>query len=149
MLDRTSGANVVVRIPAEHYEIGVGAMLVLLGAWSVQSARRVRDGEPHPNHERSHRGVTLVGFFHGLAGTSAVVVLVPLTLLDRVAAGLGYLAAFGIGVTAAMTLYAMAAAVAMRRAADRSRVWGARAAMGVGAAAMAIGVIWMARAWTA
>ena len=54
--------------------------------------------------------------------------------------------ALGLGVTAAMTLFAMAAAVAMRRAADRSRIWGRRAAIGVGAAAMLTGFVWIARA---
>ena len=130
-------------------EVGVGVMLVLLGAWAIQSARRARDAGGSKPHEHSHRGVTVVGFFHGLAGTSAAVVLVPITLLDHVAAGIGYLAAFGFGVTVAMTLYAMAAAVAMRRAADRSREWGVRAAIAVGVGAMLTGVVWIVRASTA
>jgi hypothetical protein len=67
-------------------------------------------------------------------------------MLDRASAGIGYLAAFGIGVTAAMTLFAMVAAVAVRRAAERSDLWGRRAAALVGSAAMITGVIWITRA---
>lgn len=123
-------------------EMAVGAMLVLLGAWGILSARRcLRD----PAAPHAHRGVTVVGFLHGLAGTSAALALVPITMLER-AAGIGYLAAFGLGVTAAMTLFAMVAALAMRRAADRSRVWGRRAAVAVGAAAMLTGIVWIVRA---
>ena len=126
-------------------EVAVGAMLVVLGAWGILSARRLREpAEPHAPH--AHRGVTLVGFLHGLAGTSAAVALVPITMLERTAAGIGYLAAFGLGVTVAMTLFAMVAALAMRRAADRSRLWGRRAAVTVGAAAMLTGAVWIVRA---
>ena len=132
-------------------EAAVGGMLVVLGVWAILSARRlthqaVSDARPTAH---AHRGVTLVGFLHGLAGTSAAVALVPITMLDRTAAGLGYLAAFGLGVTVAMTLFAMVAAVAMRRAADRSRLWSRRAATGVGAAAILTGVVWMLRAASA
>jgi len=128
-------------------EAVVGAMLVGLGIWALVSARRMHR-HPH-GHEHDRHGITVVGFLHGLAGTSAAVALVPITMLDRTAAGLGYLAAFGLGVTVAMTLFAMVAAVAMRRAADRSRLWSRRAATGVGAAAILTGVVWMLRAASA
>lgn len=127
-------------------EVAVGVMLMLLGGWAIVSARRLGADPVRADHGHDHRGATAVGFLHGLAGTSAAVALVPVTMLDRTAAGIGYLAAFGLGVTVAMTLFAMVAAVAMRRAADRSRVWGRRAAVGVGVAAILTGAVWVARA---
>ena len=137
-------------------EAVVGAMLVGLGVWALVSARRMRrhaEGQAHdsahthdPGHD--HHGITVVGFLHGLAGTSAAVALVPVTMLDRTSAGIGYLAAFGIGVTTAMTLFAMVAAVAVRRAAERSHLWGRRAAALVGSAAIITGALWITRAIT-
>lgn len=83
---------------------------------------------------------------HGLAGTSAVVALVPVTLIDRLDVGFGYLAAFGVGVTTGMVLYATVAAYAMREAAARSVAWGRRMAMGVGVAGILVGGWWVIRA---
>ena len=135
-------------------EAVVGAMLVGLGIWALVSARRMRrhaaghQTTDADDHGHDHHGITVVGFLHGLAGTSAAVALVPVTMLDRTSAGIGYLAAFGIGVTAAMTLFAMVAAVAVRRAAERSDLWGRRAAALVGSAAMITGALWITRALT-
>lgn len=128
-------------------EAAVGAMLAALGIWAVLSARKLHLRTAAEDGDRASRGgITLVGFLHGLAGTSAVVALVPVTMMDRVGVGLGYLAAFGIGVTLAMTLFAVAAAAAMRRAAERSIIWGRRVAMGVGVAGIVTGVVWVGRA---
>lgn len=126
-------------------ETAVGAMLVTLGCWALLSARKLHlhSAEGHGHFDE---GVTVVGFLHGLAGTSAAVALVPVTMLDHAGAGVGYLAAFGAGVTLAMTLFAMAAAAAMRRAAERSVTWGRRAAAAVGSAAVVTGVVWIVRA---
>ena len=100
--------------------------------------------DAHAGHE--HGGITLVGLMHGLAGTSAVVALVPVTMLQSLSVGLGYLVMFGVGVTAAMTLFAMAAAYAMRHAAARSLVWGRHAARVVGTAGVVVGAWWVLRA---
>ena len=154
-------------------EAVVGVMLVGLGAWAVVSARKLHlhdaaahgghahlhlhrgaglvHGHPHdglqgsgPGH--AHGGITLVGFLHGLAGTSAVVALVPVTLIGRTGVGFGYLVAFGVGLTAAMTVFALVAALAMRQAAEHSLVWGRRAAMAVGIAGIVAGIVWVIRA---
>jgi|SRR5688500_16623120 cytochrome c biogenesis protein CcdA len=127
-------------------EAVVGAMLVGLGIWALVSARRMHR-HPH-GHEHDRHGITVVGFLHGLAGTSAAVALVPVTMLDEVGAGIGYLAAFGVGVTLAMTLFAMVAAIAVRRAVEQSEVWGRRAAALVGSAAIVTGAVWIVRALT-
>jgi ABC-type nickel/cobalt efflux system permease component RcnA len=83
---------------------------------------------------------------HGLAGSSAVVALVPVTLVDRLAIGAGYLVAFGIGTTLAMTLFALATAAAMRQAASRSLEWGKRISAAVGLAGVGVGIWWIVRA---
>ena len=163
-----------VRWPSRWDALGealVGAMLVGLGAWALVSVRRIHlhSVEEHGGHahlhvhgtgaehthahahearspDHSHGGITAVGFLHGLAGTSAVVALVPVTLMTDVRAGLGYLAAFGVGVTLAMTLFAMAAAAAMQRAHARSLSLGRWTVTAVGLAGVVTGLFWIAGA---
>ena len=96
-------------------------------------------------HDHRH-GITLVGLMHGLAGSSGVVALVPVTLIQRLDVGLAYLAAFGVGVTAGMMVYAVVAALAMRQAAARSLAWGRRIAGVVGVAGIGVGFWWVWRA---
>jgi len=109
----------------------------------------------HPHHAVEHterhahhhgHGITLVGMLHGLSGTSAVVALVPVTLMSSALLGLGYLLAFGVGVTAGMTVYAVVAAGAMRTAAEHSLLWGRRIGAGVGVAGIGVGLWWMVTA---
>ena len=103
--------------------------------------------EPEEGHGRHHsHGITLVGMLHGLSGTSAVVALIPVTLMSSALLGLGYLVAFGVGVTAGMTVYAVVAAGAMRTAAERSLVWGRRISAGVGIAGIGVGLWWVVTA---
>lgn len=97
-----------------------------------------------PNHER--HGITMVGLMHGLAGTSAVVALVPVTLMDRKMVGLGYLVAFGLGTVVAMTAYAVVAAVALRRASEGSLTWGRMLGRFVGAGSIGVGMWWIWKA---
>ena len=102
----------------------------------------------HHHHEGhgAHRGMTLVGMMHGLAGTSAVVALVPVTLMDRKLVGLGYLGAFGLGTVLAMMAYAMVAAVAFQRASAASLGWGRALGRFVGVGSIVVGVWWVWRA---
>jgi hypothetical protein len=161
------------RWPERYDAVGeglVGLMLVGLGGWAVAAARKLHlhAAEEHGDHAHlhvhgarghhvhphpaaqpgphDHGGITLVGLLHGLAGTTGVVALVPVTMMDRVGLGLGYLTAFGIGVTLSMTLFAVAASVLMRRATRASLVWGRRSVMLVGVAGIGVGVWWVARA---
>jgi ABC-type nickel/cobalt efflux system permease component RcnA len=149
----------------------VGLMLIGLGLWALASARKLHlhsveehgdhahlhlhalRGPHHHPHDREldsparheHGGITLVGLLHGLAGTAGVVALVPITMMERVALGLGYLAVFGLGVTLAMTVFALVAASAIRRINDRSLRWGRRLVAAIGAFGIVAGVGWMAR----
>ncbi|HEX9166057.1 MAG TPA: hypothetical protein VF862_09110 [Gemmatimonadales bacterium] len=154
-------------------EAAVGLLLIGIGLWSLRSTRNLHVHPPaehgdhlhlhthrppghdtpdhhhqhhhHHPHERSH-GITLVGLAHGLAGTSAVVALVPVTMVDRVSVGIGYLVAFGLGVTVAMTLFASISAVAMKQAAERSLALGRRITSFVGMAGILTGAFWIWRA---
>jgi hypothetical protein len=141
-----------VRVPARIEAAGealVGVVLFGLGAWALWSARKLSGLQPDDQPSASHhdrQGVGVVGVLHGLAGTGAVVALVPITMTDRPAIGFAYLFAFSVGVIAAMTGFAMAAAGAMRHAIGRSLALGRSAARTVGVLGMVIGVWWVARA---
>jgi len=163
-----------VRWPARYESYGealIGLMLVGLGAWALASARKLhlhsaeehgghahlhvhrgpgRHQHPHgpalpPDRPHDHGGITLVGVMHGLAGTTGVVALVPVTLMDRVGLGVGYLLCFGLGVTAAMTLFALVAAGAIRQVSSHSLAWGQRAAMAIGLSGIGVGLWWLGR----
>lgn len=149
-------------------EAAVGVLLIGIGLWALRSTRNLHIHPPaehgdhlhlhtHPDgrvgahahpHIHPHRGhgITLVGLAHGLAGTSAVVALVPVTMVDRMSVGVGYLLAFGIGVTAAMTVFAALSALAMQTAAGRSLALGRRLSGLVAGAGVVTGVFWIWRA---
>lgn len=152
----------------------VGVMLIAVGGWAIRTTRQLHFHPPaeHGDHAHLHahapgsaphrhdhapgqhgdsrhghrRGITLVGLIHGLAGTSAVVALVPVTMVHRTAIGIGYLVAFGIGTIAAMTVFALLASMAMRTAAARSLTLGRRMGVVVGVVGMLVGVWWIVRA---
>jgi ABC-type nickel/cobalt efflux system permease component RcnA len=159
------------RWPERYDALGeglVGLMLIGLGLWAIAAARKLHlhpveehgdhahlhlhgPARPHghahhepDHHSHEHGGITLVGLLHGLAGTTGVVALVPVTMVDRVGLGLGYLTAFGVGVTVAMTLFALAAAAVMRRATAGSLAWGRGAVGLVGGSGIAVGLWWIA-----
>ncbi len=157
-------------------EAAVGVMLVGVGLWALIRARKLhlhppeehgdhahlhahggaevggrRSGEAHGHHHHQHghphgRGITAVGLVHGLAGTSAVVALVPVTMMSRPLVGVLYLVAFGLGTVVAMTGFALAAALAMRQAGHGSLAWARRLGSFAGIGAVAVGVYWIVRA---
>jgi len=143
-------------------ELLVGVMLLFLGARAMRSARRMHlhapallhahDADATVPHAHPHgtlgAGVTWVGLTHGLAGTSAVVALVPALVGSRVA-GFGYLLAFGLGTMAAMSAAAVAAALAVRRAQRTSLAWARTVTLVVGGAALAVGAVWVVRSGAA
>lgn len=104
----------------------VGLMLFALGGWALASARKL-----HLHSSQEHGGHA---HLHLHAGG------------PRVGLGLGYLACFGIGVTVAMSLFALLAAGAMRRANARSLAWGRRVVRLAGGCAMLVGIWWVAGA---
>ncbi len=152
-------------------EFAVGAMMIAIGIWALRSASRLHLHDPqthaangphphahlhshHPSvhpHDHSHAQAgsrhrhlpTLIGAVHGLAGSAAVIVLVPVTLIDQVGAAVGYLSMFGIGTVLAMMTYSALAAVALGRAktVDMLRVIGRATAV----ASFGVGVWWIVR----
>ena len=160
-----------VRWPERYDAVGeavVGLMLIGLGIWALASARKLHLHAPeehgghshlhiHGNGERhghqhgggfpahrphSHGGVTLVGLLHGLAGTTAVVALLPVTMMHRAAMGISYLVMFGVGVTLGMMAFAIVAASAVRRATRQSLSMGRRIVWAVGVCAILVGCWW-------
>lgn len=154
-------------------EAAVGVMLVGVGLWALRRARKLHFHPPEghgdhahlhghgsrvegrgssgPDHGHHHahphgRGITGIGLVHGLAGTSAVVALVPVTLMDRPLVGVAYLVAFGLGTVVAMTAFALAAAAAMHRAGQGSLAWARRLGRFAGAGAILVGGYWLVRA---
>jgi len=121
----------------------------------VEAAGHHHHHDPAPSHPHTHappastsghthgHGITLVGLLHGLAGTTGVVALVPVTLIERTWVGLVYLLAFGAGTIVAMLLFAVVAAFAMHQAAERSLIWGRRIATLVGVGGVLVGVYWI------
>ncbi len=140
-------------------EFLVGLALVAVGIWVIREGLRRRqfhvhwhdhDGQRHVHihshaHDESHthrHKLTVIGMLHGLAGTSGVMVLIPVTLAQSVPGALLYIAAFGAGTTLSMALFCACA--------GRVFVWLARWQTlmrvlrgGVGATSCAVGVFWM------
>jgi hypothetical protein len=131
--------------PASLLEGTVGVALIAVGIWSLRTTRNLHPDQP-AEHVTARRGVTSVGILHGLAGTSAVVALIPVTLLPARTLGIAYLALFGVGVTAGMISFALVAALTMRRAAGSSVLWGQRVASLAGMGSIAVGCWWLGRA---
>lgn len=61
-----------------------------------------------------------MGALHGLAGTGALVIALPLAATESASLAFAYLLTFGVGTTVAMALFGAAAGWAARRAAHRS-----------------------------
>jgi High-affinity nickel-transport protein len=151
-----------VRLPdraAELFELGVSAMLIALGARSIQRALRGRGGaaalHAHGNVVHVHedpeghfhlRSLTiarrplLVGLLHGLAGTGGITAL-ALASMPSVAAALAYVALFSLGSIGGMALLTGAAGVPLARIARRPAAHAALMA-GVGGVSLAVGLLW-------
>lgn len=125
-------------------EGAVGVALVGVGIWSLRTARNLH--LRHPGQHRAHgHAVASLGMMHGLAGTTAVVTLLPVTLLQEPLIGLAYLACFGVGVTMGMGIFALVAAAAMRTAAAGAPAAVERIARLAGIGSIAVGLWWLGR----
>ena len=125
-------------------EGAVGVALVGVGIWSLRTARNLH--LHHPGEHRAHgHAVASLGMMHGLAGTTAVVTLLPVTLLQEPLIGLAYLACFGVGVTMGMGIFALVAAAAMRTAASGAPAAVERIARLAGIGSITVGLWWLGR----
>jgi high-affinity nickel-transport protein len=90
----------------------------------------------------------LVGTIHGLAGSSAVALLVLAAIRDPVWAT-AYLAVFGIGTIAGMMLVTASMASAFQLTDGRSSRWTGRVGLASGLVSVAFGVFMAYRIWIA
>jgi hypothetical protein len=138
----------------------VGGALIALGLWSLSHAVRLRraphthGGTPH-DHLQVQRGPRwmrrlghghasfAVGLLHGVAGSSHFFGVLPALALPTPAASFGYIAAFGVGTVAAMTMFAGAVGRVSTRTAGLAHH---RLMAGTGVAAIAVGCVWIAGA---
>lgn len=157
-----------VRLPEawQHtVDLGVGVLLVVLGLRTLWVLRRERvhfhvhehDGRAHPHfhthlggpdHAHAHtservrgRISFLVGVVHGLAGSGAAAV-VAMTAATSLAAGVGYLLAFGVGTWAGMFLTSLCIAAPTLAALSRwERLYQiVRASAGLASVAVGVGM---------
>jgi high-affinity nickel-transport protein len=102
-------------------ELAVGAMLVLLGGLNLAELRRGGTAEPpapapHPHADLPHRLLLRplgVGLVHGLAGSSAIALLVLTTIHDPAWAA-AYLVLFGVGTLLGMVAISLGLALPLR-----------------------------------
>ena len=159
---------------AHALECVVGVMLILLGGqvlfrlWRARlhfHSHRHADGKTH-FHVHSHQGenachdperhvhthatklpvkTLLVGMVHGLAGSAALVILTASTVQDPVM-GLFYVALFGLGSIAGMTLLSSLLAVPLAWTAQ-ALTWAHRSLQaGVGLATLVLGTLLLVEA---
>jgi hypothetical protein len=93
-------------------------------------------------HDHVHNAALGMGMLHGLAGTGALVIALPLAVARSVPLALGYLVAFGVGTIAAMSAFSALAGWAAGRAARRSVLLIRATASGAALASVCVGAWW-------
>jgi sulfite exporter TauE/SafE len=138
----------------------VGLTLIGVGLASIW---RAHDGEQHwhehdgvrhahaesvsgPKHERDHHALLGIGMLHGVAGTGALVIAIPLSTNASPAQSMVFLASFGLGTILAMSLFAGAAGALLGRVAQTSEGTARWLRIAAGAASVVVGVWWIVAA---
>ena len=113
----------------------VGLTLIAVGIAALVRSLRVHghrhdhDGVAHwhfHSHRRSeahdhlHHAALGMGMLHGLAGTGALVIALPLAVTESAPLALGFLLAFGVGTIVAMAAFGVVAGWMVRGAGHRS-----------------------------
>ena len=113
----------------------VGVTLIAVGiaplvrALRVHGHRHDHDGVAHwhlhshrrsEKHDHVHHAALGMGMLHGLAGTGALVIALPLAVTESAPLALGFLLAFGVGTIVAMATFGVVAGWAVRGAGHRS-----------------------------
>ena len=141
-------------------ELAVGVMLVGVGVWVLQGLRRgrllierhIHDGHAHTHlHRPEHSFVTparhsifWVGALHGLAGSAALLVIIPVAMLSSVWTVIAYIVMFNVGVSAAMGLYALILGGVLSRIADSDAArWYPWLAGAAGSMTLLLGLTWI------
>jgi sulfite exporter TauE/SafE len=136
----------------------VGITLIALGGVALVRAFRIHghvhehDGVPHwhlhshrrsREHDHLHNAAFGMGMLHGLAGTGALVIALPLAVTRSVPLALGYLVAFGVGTIVAMAAFSAVAGWAASRAARHSLMLIRATASGAALASVCVGAWWI------
>lgn len=135
---------------ADLLELGVSAMLLVLGGRALRRAYRATQrhshaGDPHVHSTQlgawhSARRPLLVGLVHGMAGSGALTAL-ALAAMPSFASALVYLLAFGLGSVGGMSLVAGTAGWPLRRLAQGGSGQVALNAL-AGTMSLVLGVLW-------
>ena len=143
---------------SEVAETLVGVLLIGIGAWVLRDFFRGRkvhvhkhthDGiehihfhsHAHGDDHRHRHSMFFVGAAHGVAGTAAVMVLVPITITQSLTFALIYLVLFGLGTMSAMGLFAYLLGSVTQRAGSEKMIAVVQAIAGT--LSMVIGVLWI------
>lgn len=132
--------------------IGIG-IAALVRALRVHGHRHEHDGVAHwhlhshrrsGEHDHIHHAALGMGMLHGLAGTGALVIALPLAATESAPLALGYLLTFGLGTVLAMAAFGVLAGWAVRGGGHRSpRIVRATASFAA-LASIAVGLWWVA-----
>lgn len=143
----------------------VGVLLIAIGIWGLRRALRTRvhahehthDGSTHthihvhgsshapeaaaPVHQHTHAAF-VVGTFHGLAGGSHLINVLPATVFPTTNESIVYLCSYGVGTVLAMITFSYAVALITRGVAKESRQY-RFLATAVSAFAILLGAYWI------
>lgn len=111
-----------------------------VGHWHLHSHRRSEA------HDHIHHAALGMGMLHGLAGTGALVIALPLAVTESAPVALGYLLAFGVGTTLAMATVGLIAGWAVRGGGHRSPGLARVTASGAALTSVLVGIWWVVAA---
>lgn len=130
-----------------HSERIVGVLLIAVGGWGVRSAWVLRGSSAEaqmPVHSHSHTGISFaMGAIHGLAGSSHLFGVLPALALPSRQASILYLAGFGLGAIAGMTVFATAMGLMSHRLERRNPRSYSGLLYASSAAALVVGGVWL------
>lgn len=136
----------------------VGFTLIAIGVWGLYRALGARvsmRSHQHGATTHAHAHVHApphthaafgVGILHGLAGSSHFLAVLPALALPDVASSIGYLAGYGVGTVAAMTLFSTTIGIMSARAAGSGPAASRWLLSACSVFAMIVGVAWIAMA---
>jgi hypothetical protein len=140
------------RLPAQFessVDRVVGVVMIGLGlnalrrAWAMWRHRAAHVS--HAVHSHDDGALLGIGMLHGLAGSGALALALPVAATSTTLGSIGYLAAFGLGTVIAMALMAATMGAAMHRASVRSAAWAVSAMMLAAVASVGVGAWWVLR----
>jgi ABC-type nickel/cobalt efflux system permease component RcnA len=136
----------------------VGATLIALGVLAAVRATRLHghwhehDGVQHwhlhthhtsAGHDHDHRTLLGLGMVHGLAGTGALVLMIPVAMAATPHRALLFLATFGLGTVLSMALFSAVAGGVLARMGHASLAFARGAALLAAAGSVTIGLWWL------